>query len=318
LGFKGKGMEYPHQPVMVHEVIDNLIPSEEGVYVDGTVGSGGHSEAIARKIGFRGRLICLDRDPAAIRLSKERLHSFGQKVILVHSNYAVMDQVLKKSGYEKVNGILLDLGLSSYQIEESGRGFSFQKDEPLDMRMDPEQELTADFIINRSSVRDLERLLRGFGEEKKARLIAKKIERQRQKAPISSTLQLVNIVQSTVYRSHSGKEKHPATLTFQALRIAVNRELENLSSFLEKVPDLIQKGGRLVILSYHSLEDRLVKKAMIGWENPCTCPPELPECACGKVPLFKRPSKKAKKPEQQEISENPRARSARLRVTERI
>ena len=318
LGFKGKGMEYPHQPVMVHEVIDNLIPSEKGLYVDGTVGSGGHSEAIAQKIGFRGRLICLDRDPAAIRLSKERLRPFGQKVILVHSNYALMDQVLKESGYEKVNGILLDLGLSSYQIEESGRGFSFQKDEPLDMRMNPEQELTADLIINRSSLKELERLLKGFGEEKKARLIAKKIDRERQKVQISSTLQLVNIIQSTVYRSQRVRDKHPATLTFQALRIAVNRELENLSSFLEKVPDLIQKGGRLVILSYHSLEDRLVKKAMIGWENPCTCPPGLPECACGKDPLFKRPFKKAKKPEQQEIYENPRARSARLRVTERI
>jgi len=303
---------------MVHEVIDNLITSEQGVYVDGTVGSGGHSAAIAQKIGLRGRLICLDRDPAAIRLSEERLQPFGRKVILIHSNYAVLDQVLKESGYEKVSGILLDLGLSSYQIDVSGRGFSFQKDEPLDMRMDPGQELTADLIINQSSVKDLERLLRGFGEEKKARLIAKNIDRERQKAPIRSALQLANIVKSTLYRSQRYRGKHPATLTFQALRIAVNRELENLSSFLEKVPDLLQKGGRLVILSYHSLEDRLVKKAMIGWEKRCTCPPDLPECACGKLPLLKRPFKKAKKPELIEITENPRARSARLRVAERI
>jgi 16S rRNA (cytosine1402-N4)-methyltransferase len=303
---------------MVHEVIANLNPSENGVYVDGTVGSGGHSEAIAQKIGSRGHLICLDRDPAAIRLSKERLQPFGRKVILIHSNYAAMEQVLNESGYEKVDGILLDLGLSSYQIEESGRGFSFQKDEPLDMRMNPGQELTAELIVNRSSVNELEKLLREFGEEKKARLIAKTIERERRKASIRSAAQLSELIQSTVYRSHRHRDKHPATLTFQALRIAVNRELENLSSFLEKVPVLIQKGGRLVVLSYHSLEDRLVKKAMIGWENPCTCPPDLPECVCGKLPLFKRPFKKAGKPSQKEISRNPRARSARLRVAERI
>lgn len=310
--------EYPHQPVMVHEVIDNLLTSEQGAYVDGTAGSGGHSEAIAQQLGPAGRLICLDRDPAAVRLSRKRLRPFGKKVIVIQANYADIDQVLNELGQEEVNGILLDLGLSSFQIEQSGRGFSFQRDEPLDMRMDPAQALTADRIINRLSVKELEKLIRDFGEEKKARQIAGRIDRERRKSPIRSSLQLARLLESAAGPRSRYREKHAATLTFQALRIAVNRELENLSSFLEKVPGLLQKGGRLVILSYHSLEDRMVKKAMTGWEKTCTCPPGLPECVCGKTPLFRRPFKKALKPEQAEISENPRARSARLRAAERI
>ena len=309
--------EYPHQPVMVQEVLNTLL-SGGGVYVDGTVGSGGHSEAIAQKMGQGRRLICLDRDPGAIRLARNRLKPFGKKVTVIHSNYVDTDQALKALGQEKASGILLDLGLSSYQIEHSGRGFSFQRDEPLDMRMNPKQELTAEHIINRSSVKDLERLIREFGEENRARQIARNIEKERQKRPISSSLQLANILESVAGPGSHYRGKHAATLTFQALRIAVNRELENLKSFLEKAPDLLCQGGRLVILSYHSLEDRMVKKAMIGWENTCTCPPDLPECACGKKPLFKRPFKKSIKPGQTEISQNPRARSARLRAAERI
>jgi 16S rRNA (cytosine1402-N4)-methyltransferase len=303
---------------MVNEVIDHLLTSPHGVYVDGTVGSGGHSEAMAEKIGLRGRLICLDRDPAAIRLSEKRSRSWNKKVTVIRSNYAETDRVLQGLGVEKVEGVLLDLGLSSYQIEESGRGFSFQRDEPLDMRMDPDQPLTAERIINEATVEELEEILRQYGEEKKAGRIAKYLDRERRKAPLRTSRQLANIIQSAGGTRLPNRGKHAATLTFQALRIAVNRELENLGVFLQKAPGLLQKGGRLVILSYHSLEDRMVKKAMIGWENPCTCPPDLPRCACGKTPLFRRPFKKALTPGRAEISQNPRARSARLRAAERI
>ncbi len=305
-----------HEPVLLKEVLEFLITNPEGIYVDGTVGSGGHSEAIAEIVCQKGgRLICIDRDPDAVAFSKNRLLS-KQCVKVVKANYKDIDIVLANEGIDKVDGILLDLGMSSMQLEDSGRGFSFLKDEPLDMRMDPQQPVKAKDLVNNLSEYELSRIIKEYGEERKARLIAKAIIRERRKKPIESSLELANIVSSVI--AEKERRKHPATKTFQALRIAVNKELENLKEFLEKAPDLLKKGGRVVIISYHSLEDRLVKSYIKKWENPCTCPPNLPYCICGKKPVMKRVIKKGIKPTESEIQKNPRSRSAILRVVERL
>jgi 16S rRNA (cytosine1402-N4)-methyltransferase len=310
--------EYPHQPVLVHEAIRFLVTTHEGVYVDGTVGTGGHSEAILREVEGNSQLICIDRDSEAIKVSRERLAPLGKNITLVKGNYADLDEVLGDLGLEKVHGILLDLGMSASQLECSGRGFSFNRDEPLDMRMDPDGDVTAQELINRLSAQELEHILRTYGEEGRAKGIAKTIERERSKRPIDSSIQLANLIQSVVPRSHHPGAKHPATRTFQALRIAVNRELEHLKAFLDKAPGLIFRRGRLVVLSYHSLEDRMVKRAMTDWERGCRCPRDLPVCGCGKAPLFKRLHKRGIRPDQREIQGNPRARSAMMRAAERV
>ena len=307
-------MIYPHRPVLVNQVVRALLTAPDGIYVDGTVGTGGHSEAIGRALGAKGRLLCLDRDPEVLRICRERLSFLGERLTLVKGNYAASDEIIRNLGIESVHGILLDLGMSSYQLEQSGRGFSFNRDEPLDMRMDPGNGITAQQLINISPTRELEKILREFGEEKRAKAIARTIAQNR---PISSSLQLANLIEAVVPRPRRGR-KHPATRTFQALRIVVNRELEHLRIFLEKAPALIVAGGRLVVLSYHSLEDRMVKQSMADWERGCQCPPNLPECRCGKRPLFKRLHKKGIKPDHEEIEQNPRARSAILRFAERI
>ncbi len=310
-------MEYPHQPVLVHQVADSLVTTLSGIYVDGTVGSGGHSEAIGKKIGEKGRLICLDRDPDAVRISQERLVFLGERVTVIKANYVDLAEVLKAEGLSKADGVLLDLGLSSYQLEHSSRGFSFQRDECLDMRMDPEDEVTAYQLINNASREELERILREYGEEKRAKSIAKRIEKERKLRSIDTSRQLASLIKSVVFTSHRHGAKHPATRTFQAIRIAVNRELDNLKRCLDLLPAHIEKGGRLAVLSYHSLEDRVVKQTMMNWEKSCRCPPEFPVCACDNKPLFKRLHKKGKKPDGEEIRKNPRARSAILRVAER-
>lgn len=311
-------MEYPHEPVLVNEVIKSLVVTHEGLYVDGTVGSGGHSEAIGQELSSKGRLICLDIDSEAIRLSRERLRPLGERVTLSNANYADMDELLDGLGVKKVNGILLDLGISSYQLEQSGRGFSFNRDEPLDMRMDMRDEFTARRLVTEFPQKEIEKILKEYGEERRARSVSRAIVRKRRTRAIDSSVQLANLVRSVIPPSHGPGTIDAATRTFQALRIAVNRELENLSAFLERVPPLLAKGGRLVFLSYHSLEDRLVKQAMSGWEKGCMCPPDLPQCACGKEPLFRRVYKRGIKPDKLEIERNPRARSATLRAAERI
>jgi len=311
-------LAYPHQPVLLQEVVRDLITAKDGIYVDGTVGNGGHSKAIGEKISSKGRLICLDRDSEAVRLSRERLSPLGKRVIVLKGNYAELIQVLRGLGIKKVNGIFLDLGISSHQLEKSGRGFSFNRDERLDMRMDLDDKLTAHHLINTLSPEALEKILREYGEEKRARKIVKSIDRERRKGPIDSSLRLAHLIQSVIPVSHHPRARHPATRTFQALRIAVNKELENLKTLLDRVPPLLNEEGRLVIISYHSLEDRMVKQAMMNWERGCTCPPDLPYCRCGKVPLFKRVHKKGTKPGPREIEMNPRARSATLRAAERI
>jgi 16S rRNA (cytosine1402-N4)-methyltransferase len=311
-------LKYPHRPVMVHEVIEDLITLRDGVYVDGTVGNGGHSEAILRGLGEEGRLIGLDRDPEAIRVAGERLAPFGEKIRLVKTSYADLDRVMQGFGIETVRGVFLDLGMSTSQLDDSRRGFSFSGDEPLDMRMDTEEGETARDLLKNLSARELEHIFKSYGEEKRGRIIAKRIEGERRKSPLDSTLQLVNLILSVVPRSRRPGAKHPATKTFQALRIVVNRELEHLAAFLEKAPRLISERGRLVVLTYHSLEDRMVKQAIQDWEKGCRCPSDLPACACGKEPLFRRLHKKGVKPGQWEVEENPRSRSATLRAAERI
>ena len=307
-----------HRPVMLREVVEQVFTSPDGIYVDGTLGTGGHSEAVCRKMSPDGLLVGLDRDEEAIRISRERLSFMGGRVHLVKESYSRLGRVLKGLGIEQVNGVLLDLGMSTYQLEGSGRGFSFSRDEPLDMRMDLDEEVTARGLVNSLSAKELEKLLWSYGEEKRARAISRAIERERTRAPIDSSPALANLVASVVGRSHRAGARHPATRTFQALRIAVNRELETLHAFLEKIPLLLVQGGRLVVLSYHSLEDRMVKQAMIEWEGGCRCPPEFPECRCKRAPLLRRVHKKGIKPTAAEKADNPRARSAVLRTAERI
>ncbi|MDY6879756.1 MAG: 16S rRNA (cytosine(1402)-N(4))-methyltransferase RsmH [Desulfatiglans sp.] len=307
-----------HIPVLTREVVEHLVWTPDGTYIDGTVGTGGHSLAVAERLSEKGRLICLDRDPDAVAYSKERLSRLGDRTVVVNANYADIDKVLWDLGYKEVSGVLLDLGMSSYQLERSCRGFSFLRDEPLDMRMDRVGRMTARHLINTLSLKDLSDIFKRYGEEKKARIIAKAIIKARKRAPIETSLELGSIVKSAVPPDYRSRAVHPATRVFQALRIAVNRELENLEVFLGKIPPLVGSGGRLVILSYHSLEDRLVKEAMSDWEKPCTCPPDLPRCVCGRVPVFKKILKKGLIPGPEEVLRNPRARSARLRAAERV
>jgi 16S rRNA (cytosine1402-N4)-methyltransferase len=311
-------LEYPHRPVLVQTVLEDLVTTLDGTYIDGTVGSGGHSEAIGRRLQGRGRLLCLDRDSEALRISRQRLSFLGESVRFIKANYGVADRVLRDLGWGRVHGILLDLGMSGFQLEQSGRGFSFYRDEPLDMRMDPDAGVTAEHLIQVLSEKELEEVFRQYGEERRARAIARRIGQERKTKPIRSSLHLARLVESVVPRPRRPGAKHPATRTFQALRIAVNEELEHLASFLDKSPSLLAGNGRLVILSYHSLEDRMVKQAMMDWERGCQCPPSLPKCCCGKEPLFKRLHKRGVRPDPREIEENPRARSAVLRAAERI
>ena len=311
-------MEYPHRPVLVDEVVRNLVVKPQGVYVDGTAGTGGHSEVIAQRLSTEGRLICLDRDPEAIRISKQRMSPLADRVTFIRTNYIHLNRVLKDIGMLRVDGILLDLGMSSLQLDHGGRGFSFSRDEPLDMRMDPDEGPPASQLVNTLSIDALKKILREYGEERRAKSIVRRIHKEREQRPIESTGQLAELVASVVPKTRGPGSKHPATRTFQALRIAVNGELENLRVFLDKAPSLIEKEGRLVILSYHSLEDRIVKQAIRGWEQGCQCPPDLPLCGCDLKPLFKRINKKGIKAGRSETQENPRARSAILRAAERI
>jgi 16S rRNA (cytosine1402-N4)-methyltransferase len=311
-------LEFPHEPVLVEEVVGDLLTRPDGVYVDGTCGSGGHSLAVGEALSKEGRLICLDRDPEAVSRCRVRLSFMGDRVTLRKRSYTELGTVLEETGSGTADGILLDLGLSTYQLDQSGRGFSFQRDEPLDMRMDPESGPTARHLINTLPGRELERILKEYGEERKARAIARAVARARREGEITTSSRLASLVRSVVPRRRGPGAKDPATRTFQALRIAVNRELDSLRLFLDGVPEWIGSGGRLVILSYHSLEDRIVKQAMRAWEKGCTCPPDFPVCACGKRPLFRPIRRGGLRPTEKETADNPRARSAVLRSAERI
>ena len=307
-----------HQPVMVDEAATYLITAPDGIYVDGTAGTGGHSLEICKRIAREGRLICLDVDRASLRLAEEQLASFGDSIRIVKGSYVDLDRVLQQAGIGKVHGILLDLGLSSYQLEHSGRGFSFLKDEPLDMRMDQDHGISAGELINTISMERLQGLLWQYAEERWARRIARAIIEERQKGPVATSRQLARIVETTIPLKHRPRKIHPATKTFQALRIAVNGELQNLADFLSKAPALLRIGGRLVVISYHSLEDRLVKQAFRAQKDVSRHPRKLPGVPGAEPSLIKALTKKGLRPTQAEVTANPRSRSAIMRVAERI
>ena len=307
-----------HQPVMVDEVIMYLITNPDGIYVDGTVGTGGHSIEICKRLGPRGALICLDVDRASIEVAKERLSPFAERVTIAKESYVELDRVLKEIGIDQVQGILLDLGMSSYQLESSGRGFSFTKNEPLDMRMDEDRGVTASDLVNKSSVERLQRLLWDYAQERWATLIARAIVEERRIQPLTSSRQLALLIEATIPAKYRPRKIHPATKTFQALRIAVNRELQNISDFLEKAPLFLVRGGRLVVISYHSLEDRLVKQAFLHWDKWDRHPRKLPVFPSAGKPTIEALRKRAWRPRQAELNGNPRSRSARMRVAVRV
>lgn len=307
-------MEFVHKSVLFDESIEALAIKPNGVYVDGTSGGGGHSRAIAERLTEGGTLISIDQDPDAIEILHERLGAFPS-VKIVKSNFSNMDSVLHDLGFAGADGVLLDLGVSSHQLDEGSRGFSYKKDAKLDMRMS-QQGVSAADLVNTLPKERLSEIIFKYGEEKFARRIADFIVREREKAPIETTLELAEIVKAAIPAAARREGGNPARRTFQALRIEVNGELEALSQALDKIPNCLNPGGRLAVITFHSLEDRAVKQRMASWCSGCTCPPDFPVCVCGKKPLGKLPFK-AKAPSAAELEENPRSRSARLRVFEK-
>ncbi|MCB2194042.1 MAG: 16S rRNA (cytosine(1402)-N(4))-methyltransferase RsmH [Deltaproteobacteria bacterium] len=309
-------MDQHHRPVMLAEVVEVLAPRPGGLYVDGTLGAGGHAASVLEASAPDGRLLGLDRDPRALELAGRRLEEFSGRIKLVQATFDNMERELKNLGAGLADGVLLDLGLSSMQLDEQGRGFSFRRDEPLDMRMGAAGSSAAELVADLNEA-GLARMFQRLGEEPLARRIAKAIVKERAEAPIDTTGRLAEVVERAMPMAERRKRRlHPATQVFQALRLAVNDELGMLERFLDQAPHLLKPFGRLAVLSYHSLEDRRVKKAISAWANPCTCPPGLPVCACGREPLFK-PLGKLGRPSEAEVAANPRARSARLRAAER-
>lgn len=306
-------MEFIHKPVLFDEAIDALSIKPDGIYFDGTSGGGGHSGTIASKL-TTGRLISVDQDPDAIEILHERLDKYPC-VTVVKSNFCMIKQVLREQGVSGVDGILLDLGVSSHQLDEGERGFSYKKDAPLDMRMSQEGTTAAD-LVNGLSEQELSRIIFTYGEEKFARRIAAAIVRERGHGKIESTLQLADIVKNAIPAAARREGGNPSRRTFQALRIEVNGELEKLSKALDEMADCLNQGGRIAVITFHSLEDRIVKQRFAKWTSGCTCPPDFPVCVCGKKPLGHLPFK-AKAPTQKELEANPRSRSARLRVFEK-
>ena len=310
-------MEFVHKSVLLKETIDGLKIKPDGIYVDGTLGGGGHASEVARRLSDKGSIIGIDQDAAAIEAAGIRLKDFGEKVTIVRSNYCDMKSQLGKLGIDKVDGIVLDLGVSSYQLDTAERGFSYCEDAPLDMRMDRRQKMTARDIVNDYEERELYRVIRDYGEDKFAKNIAKHIVAARQKAPIETTGQLTEIIRASIPMKFQKKSGHPAKRTFQAIRIELNQELEVLKNSLDAMIDLLNPGGRLCIITFHSLEDRIVKSAFRKNENPCTCPSDFPVCVCGKISKGSIITRKPILPSKEEMEENSRAKSAKLRIFER-
>lgn len=310
-------MEFKHTSVLLWETIDNLDIKPNGIYVDGTLGGGGHSFHICEKLGNKGRLIGIDQDEDAICAASKRLEPFSEKVTIVRNNYCNMKSALLDLGIEKVDGIVLDLGVSSYQLDTIERGFSYKYDTALDMRMDTRQSLTARDIVNDYSEMELFRIIKDYGEDQFAKNIAKHIAIERQKAPIETTFQLNEIIKAAIPAKFR-QNGHPSKKPFQAIRIECNRELEVLKDTMEDMVDLLNEDGRLCIITFHSLEDRIVKSAFKKFENPCECPPGFPVCVCGKKPLGKVVSRKPILPGEEEMEANSRSKSAKLRVFEKI
>lgn len=311
-------MEFNHKSVLLDEVIDNLNIKENGIYVDGTLGGAGHGKVVCSRLGQEGRFIGIDQDEDAIAVSTERLEPFGEKVSIVRSNYSDMVNVLHNLGIEKVDGITLDLGVSSFQLDTTERGFSYRFDAPLDMRMDNRQELTAEIVVNEYSESELFHIIRNYGEDKFAKNIAKNIVLARQREPIKTTGQLAEIVSYSIPMKVKKQGGHPAKRTFQAIRIAVNHELDVLERNISDMIDLLNPGGRFCVITFHSLEDRIVKKAFKEAQDPCTCPSNFPVCVCGKKSRGKMVSRKPILPSDEEMEQNPRSKSAKLRVFEHI
>lgn len=310
-------MEFKHKSVLLYETVDELNIKPDGIYVDGTLGGGGHSYEIASRLSDKGRLIGIDQDEDAIKAASKRLEPFKDRVTIVRNNYCNMDKVLNDLSIDKVDGIMLDLGVSSYQLDTAERGFTYNVDAKLDMRMDQRQEVTARDIVNDYSEYDLYRIIRDYGEDRFAKNIAKHIVAARQKAPIETTGQLTEIIRASIPMKFQKKSGHPAKRTFQAIRIELNQELEVLKNSLDAMIDLLNPGGRLCIITFHSLEDRIVKSAFRKNENPCTCPSDFPVCVCGKISKGSIITRKPILPSKEEMEENSRAKSAKLRIFER-
>ena len=309
-------MEFKHKSVLLNETIDGLNIKPDGIYVDGTLGGGGHAYEVCRRLGERGSIIGIDQDAAAIEAASARLKDFGEKVTIVRSNYCDMKSKLHELGIDKVDGIVLDLGVSSYQLDTAERGFSYREDAPLDMRMDTRQKMTARDIVNDYTEADLYRVIRDYGEDKFAKNIAKHIVQARAVKPVETTAELSEIIRASIPMKFQKKSGHPAKRTFQAIRIELNRELDVLRDSLDDMIDLLNPGGRLCIITFHSLEDRIVKSAFRKNENPCTCPPDFPVCVCGKKSKGSIITKKPILPSEEELEYNSRSKSAKLRIFE--
>ena len=310
-------MGFEHKSVLLNETIEGLNFKPDGIYVDGTLGGGGHAYEVCRRLGEKGSIIGIDQDEAAIEAASVRLKDFGEKVTIIRSNYCDMKSKLHELGIDKVDGIVLDLGVSSYQLDTAERGFSYREDAPLDMRMDRRQKMTARDIVNDYSEMDLYRVIRDYGEDKFAKNIAKHIVAARGINPIETTGQLTEIIRASIPMKYQKKSGHPAKRTFQAIRIELNRELDVLKNSLDDMIEILNPGGRLCIITFHSLEDRIVKSAFKKNENPCTCPPDFPVCVCGKVSKGCVVTRKPILPSEEELEYNSRSKSAKLRIFER-
>ena len=310
-------INYGHKPVLLHECLDALAIRPDGVYLDGTLGRAGHSLEIVRRLTAGGRLIALDRDETAIEAAQRRLADYMDRVTLVHSNFSALDDVLREIGVRGVDGMLFDLGVSSPQLDDAARGFSYKQDAPLDMRMDESASYTARELVNTVSYEELKRILYEYGEERYAPAIAKKICAYRTEKPIETTLELADLIRSAMPAAALREKQHPAKRSFQAIRIAVNGELDALPPMLEAAAAHLNTGGRLAVISFHSLEDRLVKNKFRRWSTACTCPPEFPVCVCGGKAKAKLITRKPIEANSQELEENRRSRSAHLRVLEK-
>lgn len=311
-------MDFVHKPVLLDEAIEYLDIKPDGIYVDGTIGGAGHSYEICARMGKSGILVGIDQDSSAIEASRERLAGVLPKVILVNDNFKNIKSILQDKKIGKVNGILLDLGVSSHQLDAGDRGFSYQKDAPLDMRMDRKKSLTAETVINNYPQKELEKIIREYGEEKWASRIAEFIVKRRQTGRITTTGELVEVIKAAIPASARRKGPHPAKRTFQAVRIAVNDELGLLESALGDCMDSLEKDGRLCVITFHSLEDTIVKNVFRRYANPCRCVPDFPVCVCGEKPSAKMVIRKPVFPGNRELEANPRARSAKMRVVEKI
>ncbi|MDR7870089.1 MAG: 16S rRNA (cytosine(1402)-N(4))-methyltransferase RsmH [Tissierellaceae bacterium] len=310
-------MEFKHIPIMLNEVIDGLNIKEDGIYVDGTLGGAGHSIEIVKKLK-KGQLIGIDQDENALNKAREVLADYGDRVTFVKDNYENIDRVLKELNVEKIDGILLDIGVSSHQFDEVSRGFSHNQDAPLDMRMDTSQNLSAWDVVNKYSLEELNDIIFNFGEERWAKRIAEFIVEERAIKPIDTTLELVTVIKKAIPKKVRMEGHHPAKKTFQAIRIEVNRELDVLENSIEKMVNYLNPGGRIAIITFHSLEDRIVKDTFKELFKDCICPPHLPQCVCDKVREIKIITRKPITPTDDELKLNPRARSAKLRIAEKL